>query len=136
MQAKVPECVSMALCDIVVTDPQSGKKSVIGIFEDTWARRYPGLIPKFWLFAELIGFAGKLPITVRLYRQQGGHPLEEVSRLEAHVYSKGMDILARFELEIRELLIPEAGAYLVALEVFGTRIAARRLLARVSGESP
>lgn len=108
---------------------------MIGIFEDTWARRYPGAITKFWIFAELLGFAGKLPITVRLYRRREEHPLEEVSRLEAHVYSKGVDVLARFELEIRELLIPEAGAYLLALEIFGTRIAARRLLARVRGES-
>lgn len=135
MQAKTPECVSMALCDEVWTDPVSEKKSVIGISEDTWARRYPGAIPKFWIFAELLGFVGQLPITVRLYRRWIGPDLEEVSSLEVAVYSEGLETLSRLELEVRELLIPEAGTYLLALEVFGTRIATRRLFARVSGES-
>jgi hypothetical protein len=82
----------MSLCDDVLTDLATGKKSVIGIFEDAWARTYPGPIPRFWIFAELLGFAGTLPVTAKLYRRKGRKDFEEISSIEVPVYSLGPEL--------------------------------------------
>lgn len=135
MQAKAPECVSMALCDEVWTDSRTGRKSVLGIFEDSWAPNLPDVLPRFVIFAEFLGFEGTLPLTVKLCRRHADRTFEEVSSTVVPVYSSGLEALARLELEVRELFVPEAGEYRIALELFGSRVAARRLLVRDSEES-
>jgi hypothetical protein len=80
----------MVLCDEIWTDAVSTKKSLIGVFEGTWARRYPAIVPRFCIFAELLGFIGQLPLAVRLYRRSAALPLDEVSSHEVVVYSTGM----------------------------------------------
>lgn len=48
-----PMVLSLLVCDTVITDAQSGKKSLIGLFNSIGAVRYPYLLPRFFIFVSL-----------------------------------------------------------------------------------
>lgn len=120
----------MLLCDDVWTDSRTGRKSVLGVFEDSSAPHLPNVLPRFVIFAEFIGCDGTQPVTVKLCRRRVDRKFDEVSSIVVPLYSPGLEALARLELEVRELFVPEAGEYRIALERLGSRLAARRLLVR------
>ena len=58
--------LSLLVCDTVITDAQSGKKTLVGLFNSVGAVRYPYIIPRFFIFASVTNGNGVLNFSVRL----------------------------------------------------------------------
>ena len=50
---ETPMVLSLIVCDTVITDAQSGKKTLVGLFNSVGAARYPHVLPRFFIFASL-----------------------------------------------------------------------------------
>ena len=68
MSSKSPNPVVKAflVCDQVIHDAQTGKKSLIGVFHELRADRFPAVHPSMWIYANLTDARGKYNVEIRL----------------------------------------------------------------------
>lgn len=68
MKKKMPPPVllSAVVCDQVIIDARTNKASVIGIFENISAPKYPARHPRLAFFFELTNGRGKIELTIKL----------------------------------------------------------------------
>lgn len=60
----------MIMCDMVIADSGSGKRSLIGIFTNIRSQRFPLQHPQLWVYARLIDAEGKYAIRLELVRAE------------------------------------------------------------------
>jgi hypothetical protein len=54
------------VCDQVIHDAQTGKKSLIGVFHEIRANRWPAVHPMLWIYANLTDAHGRYAFQIRL----------------------------------------------------------------------
>jgi hypothetical protein len=54
------------VCDQVIQDAQTGKKSLIGVFHELRAQRFPAVHPVLWIYANLTDARGRYEFQIRL----------------------------------------------------------------------
>lgn len=64
----VPTLVSLLLCDQVIDDRLTSKKSAIGLFNTIWVSSFPARIPQIAVMASLTEISGRTPLELRLAR--------------------------------------------------------------------
>ena len=70
-----PEVLAMILCDQVITDVQTNKKSLIGIFDQIETASLPCLIHELHIYLSLTDGHGRLPMAVTCVADDGGDEL-------------------------------------------------------------
>jgi hypothetical protein len=96
-KSPLPELRCFLTCDAVSPDPNSGKKSLYGLFDTVWGKEFPSGSRPFALFARLVGGKGK--ITVHLETTgTDGKPLDQGPlALEANfVSATGAELVVHF----------------------------------------
>jgi hypothetical protein len=63
-KAPLPEMRCFLACDAVSTDPNTGKKSLYGLFDTIWGADFPGAFRPFAIFIRLVGSRAKRDVTV------------------------------------------------------------------------
>ncbi len=121
-EAPVPTTLAMLLCDSVIVDEMTKKKSLIGVFEDVNAVAFPTQL-NCALYAKLVDAEGTYNFRIRLVRLQDETVVTELPGAQAVL----PDRLKAAELAINllGLVIPEAGKYefqLWANDVYLARI--------------
>jgi hypothetical protein len=103
----VPVLVAVLVCDTTATDPASGKKTLIGIFDRIHVRQFPTNRP-LSLYSKITDAEGSYDISIRFVQVETGQTLAEVvgegnftDRLVAHDLT----------IEVPPLPIPSAGRY-------------------------
>ncbi len=68
MTGKQPNPVVKAflICDQIIHDAQTGKKSLIGVFHELRADRFPATHPTLWIYANLTDARGRYDFEIRL----------------------------------------------------------------------
>ena len=61
-----PVVKAFLVCDHIIHDAQTGKKSVIGIFHELRAERFPAVHPALWIYANLTDGRGRYQFEIRL----------------------------------------------------------------------
>jgi hypothetical protein len=66
-----PTLIALVLCDTVIEDARTGKKSLIGIFQNIFVRSLPVRHSSMYIWASLSGGRGKQKFTVRIVDPKG-----------------------------------------------------------------
>jgi hypothetical protein len=113
MSAPKPEVKAFLLCDTIIHEQGTGKKSLIGIFEQLHSPRFPFRAPRLSVYSNLADAHGTYELTLRLVRLRDGKIL---------IDAKGMRVSIADPLTVSELAVnlegipfEEAGKYEFAL---------------------
>ena len=68
--ANIPFLLALLLCDCVITDSETGKRSVIGIFDKIWSPAEP-IFQRVALFARLTDMEGEYRFSIRVVHVLG-----------------------------------------------------------------
>ena len=60
-----PVVKAFLVCDTVIHDAQTGKKSIIGVFHELRAHRFPAVHPVLWIYANLTDSHGRYAFQIR-----------------------------------------------------------------------
>jgi len=66
MSLPEPKCLSLVLCDQVIEDKRTNKKSLIGLFNRITVDQLPALHPRLFIIVSLCNGHATVPITVTL----------------------------------------------------------------------
>ena len=70
-----PVLKAFLVCDQVLNDAQTGKKSLIGVFHEIRAARYPAVHPMLWIYANMTDAHGRYAFRIRLVDVSRNHVL-------------------------------------------------------------
>jgi len=120
--AAVPTLVSFLICDQVIDDRLSNKKSAIGIFNTILVPKVPTSVQQMAILASVTEIAGRAELELRLVRDADNQVLfSGRGAVEAPNPLAVVDLL----FGIQGLRIPEAGQYAFELlsegEILGRR---------------
>lgn len=62
----LPVLKAFLVCDLVIQDAQTGKKSLIGVFHELKASHFPAVHPVLWIYANLTDAHGSYTFEIRL----------------------------------------------------------------------
>jgi hypothetical protein len=62
----LPVCKAFLVCDQIIQDAQTGKKSLIGVFHELRASRFPAVHPVLWIYANLTDAHGRYAFQIHL----------------------------------------------------------------------
>jgi hypothetical protein len=63
------------VCDLVIQDAQSGKKTLVGLFHEIKAARFPTVHPELWIYANLTDARGRYTFQIRIIDIESGRVL-------------------------------------------------------------
>ena len=67
-EAPVPTVLAMLLCDQIITDATSKKKTLVGIFDRIVVSAMPAKIGNFYLYARITDAEGGYTLSIRIVR--------------------------------------------------------------------
>ncbi len=121
--AATPTLVSFLICDLVIDDKLSNKKSAIGIFNTILVPKVPAIIHQMAILASVTEIAGRVELEIRLMRDTD----------DAVLFSGKGNVEAPNPLAIVDLLfamqgvkIPDAGQYAFEILSGGELLGRRR----------
>ena len=65
-----PVCKAILLCDAILTDPFTGKTSIVGVFERFFVPQFPGMTTNFFVYVQIANGIGRCQITVEVRNVQ------------------------------------------------------------------
>lgn len=103
-----PSVTAMLLCDQVITEQGTNKKSLIGIFETIAGLGFPMVIPRLSIYVRMLDGFGRYPFTLRVVKLK-----DETLVAEVEINGEVPDHAHAAELVFNfiGLPIPEAGKY-------------------------
>lgn len=122
-----PECLAMVICDVVIDDATTHKKSLVGLFDRINTRKLPHRHNELNVFSVLTNGRGKHEIEVRLVDAE-----TEMRIVGAVGQIEFKDPLQTVEVNfgLRAVPFPKAGTYRFDLYVSNQRISSRRIFLR------
>jgi hypothetical protein len=113
MNAPKPEIKAFLLCDYVIHEAGSNKKSLIGIFEQVNSPRFPFRHGRISVYANIVDAHGTYDLTLRLVRLRDGKVLFEGKGLRIQVESPLQ--VSELGMNLEGIVFEEAGKYEFAL---------------------
>ncbi|MHC4930858.1 MAG: DUF6941 family protein [Planctomycetota bacterium] len=104
-----PSVKAILICDQVIHEFRTNKKSLIGIFEDIHLPRFPARYPQIAVYVNLTDAHGKYVLELRLISTKDGTELGRGSTPEVEIDSPLRT--CEFALQIQNLVFKEAGKY-------------------------
>ena len=96
----VPLLVAAVICDTAVEDPNSRKKTLVGIFDRVWVRDFPTR-RQLSLYLKVADALGRYDVQIKFVQVSTGEMLNEVSgKMEVSNRLASSDFFIPFNLEI------------------------------------
>jgi Family of unknown function (DUF6941) len=104
-----PEVKAFLVCDQILHDAATNKKSLIGVFHDLAATRFPAVHPSLWIYANLTDARGRYEFEFRLVDVERNNVLGSGS-------PPPLDIpdplrTTEFSAQLRNVSLPAPGTY-------------------------
>jgi hypothetical protein len=134
--APIPSVVAMLVCDQVIAEQGTNKKSLIGVFELFWALAFPTIIPRISIYVKLADAFGEYHFKLRLVRLKDESLVAEIG-IDADV--KDSAHYSELALNMGNLPFPEPGKYefqLYAGDVYLHRVTMQALLTQLPQGGP
>jgi hypothetical protein len=109
-----PQLLAWLLCDGVHIDPSSGKHTILGVFSNIMAKRFPVTHPHMVWFMTLTDVAAG-PHKMRI--SMGLDPTDPKPLIERPFESQGPLIRINLINEIRNLTFQQPGEYSILIEI-------------------
>ncbi len=129
---ETPMCLAFLVCDTVITDAQTGKKSLIGIFNGGAASQFPYMIPQFSIFASLTNGEGETELKVVMSATNSEKVFELKGKLPFPNPLESPEVV----FAIRNLVINSAGVYELQLFADDVLVASRLITFREIKQAP
>jgi uncharacterized protein DUF6941 len=118
-----PEVLAMILCDQVITDVETNKKSLIGLFDQVEALALPCVVHELHVYLSLTDGRGTLPTAIACVTVDEG---EELFRGEAEVEFADPLQVVELHFVFPNARFPTAGEYRFQLSIEGHILHERR----------
>ncbi len=82
--APIPSVVAMLICDQIITEQVTNKKSLIGVFDKLFSPIFPAILPRLAIYVKLADASGDYLFKLRIVKLKDESPLAEI-RLAAQV---------------------------------------------------
>ena len=108
MPPPLPSVKAILVCDQVIHEIGTNKKSLIGIFEEIHLPRFPAQYPRIAVYVNLTDAHGEYVLEMRLIGEDGG----EVGRGQTpKVNIENPLATCEFALQVQNLQFPKPGQY-------------------------
>jgi hypothetical protein len=121
-----PICLAMVICDVIHTDPATGKRTLLGTFSSLVSPDFPMPVHAIGVYLLLTECRGKFNITLQIVDVNDER--EPVVRVESEL--EAPDPLTVLDIDVRlgGFQIPMPGEYRVQLYADGAIVIERRLM--------
>lgn len=126
-----PVPVAFLVCDQILTDGTTGKKTIVGVFDRIWAERFPASHRPVWLFVRVIDCEGQYPYIIEYVRVS---TQEILGKAEGTATSRDRQRYTDFVLQLPVIPLPEQGEYEFRLWMGNKFISSTRLTALPQSE--
>jgi hypothetical protein len=111
---RIPYCYALVICDAIIEEVDTHKKSLINIFNDLWAAKYPCLQKSLGVYISMSDASGSYEIVLELVNASSSD--ESVYRTPAQTVEIA-DPLQNVELvfTLNGLVFPSPGKYVFRL---------------------
>lgn len=108
----IPEVLAFVLCDDVITDRETGKRSIIGTFSTIHVRRIPALHHRMAIYIALTEGRGEQLLRIVISHIESE---KTVVQVQGKLNVKDPNAVGEFGVRIVPLPLPEVGTYAVDL---------------------
>ena len=122
-----PVVKAFLICDQVIHDMQTGKKTLVGVFHEVRADRFPAVHPILWIYANLTNARGRSAIQIRLIDVANNHVLGSGQPPPLDI--KGPLGTTEIAAQLRNVTLPQPGTYEFQLLVNDELIATKAIRA-------
>lgn len=126
-QPPIPSVVAMLVCDTVVTEAHTNKKTLVGVFDKWRVPEIPGLIGPFWVYTKLIDGVGKYVFKLRFVFLDEEQTIAEAVTKEVEF----LDRLAAAELPFPMPPIPVQKSGMYELQLYANDVYIGRSVTQV-----
>ena len=126
-----PVCLSVMLCDQVIEDKRTGKKSLIGVFNEILVTNLPAKHDCMFLLLTLTNCRGANEIVIEL-SHDGEYDDEAIMQIKGQVQGRNPIDIIDLIFELRGLPIAHVGKYTIDVRcaTTGNRLAQRLFFVR------
>ncbi|MBI3844764.1 MAG: hypothetical protein HY292_09020 [Planctomycetes bacterium] len=123
-----PVLDGIILCDQIIEDRLSGKKSIIGIFQEILAAKFPCVHPCMWIYAAISDAEGDFEFELRLLEGESLNRISSSRTSKIRIANR----LQRTEIQIRMdgLPLKKPGQYVFQILANGELMAEKPFYAR------
>jgi len=126
----LPVVKAFLICDQVIHDAQTGKKTLVGVFHELRADRFPAVHPVLWIYANLTDARGSYAFEIRLVDVERNNVLGKGTPPEIRI--PGPLQTTELSAQLRNVALPGPGTYEFQLLTNGELIATKAIrVARV-----
>ena len=109
-----PQLVAFLLCDQVIQDVRTNKKSFVGVFDAIWADKVPFVRQELYVAVVLTGCHGEQRIILEIaFDDKDGE--KSVMKLQGRLNSKDPLGMVDLIFELRQFTFPNYGKYTLRL---------------------
>jgi hypothetical protein len=109
----LPVAKMLYVCDDVVRDPQSGKVSVLNIWETVNAKSFPHSLDKLCVFAQFRSGLGEIPFEIEIMDADTGDMIGQTMRFA--LFFKDRTVRHDLIGKIKPVVFPSPGTYFVTM---------------------
>jgi hypothetical protein len=124
-----PECLALLLCEGIIEDSRTKNKTVLNMFNQVNAPRFPVQQDRLCVFVSLTNGHGTGDVDVRVVRADLPPGEGVLIGLRGEVTFPDPLHVVELGLDIRQLVIPSAGRYDIEVLVDGELLKRRRFVA-------
>lgn len=128
-----PSGLALLLCDQIIIDRDTGKRSLIGLFEMINAKKFPATAADFCIYASI---ARNSSDEMRYLLELQAPDSELLLAAILEVDEWGPTEIFQFEMRVTGMELPSAGVYLARVSARGSVLLQRRLLVQKLPEFP
>lgn len=103
-----PIGLAIIICDTVIADQKTGKKSLIGIFNRIWAQSFPAPHPELHIFISLTNGHGHYKCSLQCLNESNG---QIISKAEGDIDFEDPRQVIEADFNLRGLVFPAPGQY-------------------------
>ena len=115
-QTESPIGMAMVICDQIITEENTEKKTLVGTFNRIHASEIPFPLPTMSVFVSLTNGKGEIPIRLRCVSQETG---EEVFQINGKVTFPNLLHVHELVFNLKNVHFPHYGTYSFDLESEG-----------------
>ena len=113
--APTPSIKAMLICDQIIHEHGTNKKSLIGIFQDIHLQKFPARFPRIGVYINLTDAHGTYVLDLKLLSTKDGKEIGRGTTPPVEIDSPLRT--CEFALQIQNLMFPEPGVYEFQLHV-------------------
>jgi hypothetical protein len=111
-QPPIPNVVAMLLCDQIINEAGTNKKSLIGVFDNFFSLAFPTIIQRFAIYVKMADAVGDYLFKLRVVKLKDEALVAEIG-IQAKILAEGQ--YGELALNLGGIPLPEAGKYEIQL---------------------